>query len=195
MHQKVELVALFYVWVEKRACSRERNHPRIFSLLRANNILYFFYSGGELDTDTKHIENVLEACRRNEEIVSLSQLTEEKYAFLWILPESQARPYNHSWIATLTEILRTTPDFDQNNLASVLISFSNSQHLRYSNFEMLLRDLLNVNDKEAKLTDMMVFLGREKTIQRLRRHIYLMSQISSIQLLQLGGHVNDENRQ
>lgn len=46
-------------------------------------------------------------------------------------------------------------------------------------------ELLHPNGKKANVAEMMALLGREKTIQRLRRHIYLMRQISTVQSIQL----------
>lgn len=122
-----------------------------------------------MDMNPTHIENVLNWCRSTDQIVSLNQLTDMKYAFLWILPDIQSEQYG--WIKPLTEQLRTTPKFDKNSLVGLIRNFSNSQHLKYSDFIGLLKKLLDHNNKGPGAVDIMAILGRETTVQRLSRHV------------------------
>lgn len=133
---------------------------------------------GEVDTDPKHVENVLHMCRHDGEITSLDQLTKAEFAFLWILPKVQGDQFE--WITPLTETLQNTPDFDKNSLVSQLRQFSNSQHLKYSNFVALLKKLLDHNNKGPGAVDMMAILGREKTIERLLKHVHLVGSSSEM---------------
>lgn len=126
-------------------------------------------STGDIDTATNHIEHVLNWCKGAEQIVSLNQLTDTKFAFLWILPECQVEQY--SWITSLTQMLQTTAKFDKNSLVGILRSFSNSQHLKYSDFIGVLKKLLDHNNKGPGAVDIMAILGRDTTIKRLLRHV------------------------
>lgn len=122
-----------------------------------------------MDMNPIHIENVLNWCRSTDQIVSLNQLTDMKYAFLWTLPDIQSEQYG--WIKPLTEQLQTTPKFDKNSLVGLIRNFSNSQHLKYSDFIGLLKKLLDHNNKGPGAVDIMAILGRETTVQRLSRHV------------------------
>lgn len=125
---------------------------------------------GGLDLEENHVREVLQhwACDR---LTSVQQLVENDSQFFWILPDLKDLKIDADAsfdLDKLIEVLNRT-EFNEDQLHSSLRKFCKEHKLKTSKFMMTMRALLSDTKDGPRIGEMMSFLGRKKTIERLQR--------------------------
>lgn len=122
----------------------------------------------KLDLDENHIRHVLQRWA-NERLTSLQQLVDDKFRFLWILPDLNKLDVEVNFdIDKLVEILSRT-EFNEEQLQTVLNDFRKEHNLKTRTFMVALRALLSGLKDGPGVRELMSILGRKTTIERLQR--------------------------
>lgn len=123
-----------------------------------------------LDLDEDYIRDVLQrwACDR---LTSLQKLLENDSQFLWILPDLKDLDIDADArfdVDKLIEVFNRT-EFQAEQLYSAMRNFCKEHKLKTTKFLMTMRALLSHTKHGSQLGEMMVILGRKRTIERVRR--------------------------
>lgn len=124
-----------------------------------------------LNIDDAHIENALKfACAQ---LDNLQQLVEGDASFWWILPNLQKDYVKPEWMDKLIMQFDDV-EFTKQSLATMLREFAEREKLNFGKMMRTLRMLLSYKKDGYQVAEMMEFLGKNGTIQRLDRNGHVM---------------------
>lgn len=121
-----------------------------------------------LDLNDEHIAKVLDTlkCR----LSYISDLVGMDFSFLWVLPDLKtiSTPTNFDANKLIDELQKI--DFNNKEIIfETLKQFSKTNNIKFNEFMLTLRALLSGLPKGPKIAEMMEMLGKDSTLERIRR--------------------------
>ncbi|XP_014229583.1 probable glutamate--tRNA ligase, mitochondrial [Trichogramma pretiosum] len=154
--------------------SNERNHKflieRLVQLIK--EAVPEKVSHSSLQLDPEHIISTLKWAQNR--INKLSDLVSADLKFLWVKPENNDNFKNLKYLESIEVLSKKLENIDENNfcqesLKNYLREFAKTNNVPFSDLMKTLRSLLSGLKEGPSVAEMMEILGRDATLNRLRK--------------------------